>query len=365
MERCNDFVERDILLRIDEKEDLNATMIRDTFEVTFHLFRCLRFCHSKSITQKHTHNLKYVSMFCEREIKTIRWGFTRRESWATLTLVNSETDNQSKAAGAPSFSIEEVAKQYMRTRFPRASEDEKERMIRDWKRKLGAARGVVRDFTRRVKDPNGLRLLDAGSGSGGLSIAFAEAGATTVGVDIEADLVEVARTFSTAMGFPPSFALYDAVTLPFPNDSFDGAVSVSVLEHTTSPLIYLKEIFRVLKPGGVLYLAFPNRLWPKETHTGLWGLTYLPRFLQDLAVRVFGKNPLADNNLHFYHYWNLKRLLAQVRVSATTHEFRMRPESGVSGNPFKVGVKAMLRAFGVPYQAFLPHIMLVLVKEKR
>ncbi len=41
---------------------------------------------------------------------------------------------------------------------------------------------------------------------------------------------------------------------------------IEVLEHLSDPAETLKEIRRVLKPGGSLYLTTPNRLWPLEQH---------------------------------------------------------------------------------------------------
>jgi len=49
----------------------------------------------------------------------------------------------------------------------------------------------------------------------------------------------------------------DALVLPFRNESFDAAVSFSVMEHVPEPQIFLSEAFRVLKPGGRALLMTP------------------------------------------------------------------------------------------------------------
>ena len=263
------------------------------------------------------------------------------------------------------FSIAEEAVRYMTSRFPRATANERQRMVDDWVGKTATACGIVADFTARIKAPTGMRILDAGSGAGGLSIAFAKAGAQVVGVDIEEELSAISRKNAQAQGVSAQFLSYDGMRLPFPDRSFDAAISVSVLEHTDSPDAYLGQIFRTLKVGGYLYLAFPNRLWPRETHTKLWFLSYLPARLRSKVVSLFKRNPIEDNNLHFYTLHNLNTMIARINHASSLGRFVFVEEKGRSTNPCKVALKRGLRFFGVSYRMFLPHVMFVLQKEKQ
>lgn len=47
-------------------------------------------------------------------------------------------------------------------------------------------------------------------------------------------------------------------TLPYADARFDAAISMDVIEHVTSPLPWLLEVLRVIKPGGSLFLTTPN-----------------------------------------------------------------------------------------------------------
>lgn len=252
--------------------------------------------------------------------------------------------------------IAQIARDYVAKRFPRASRGEREKIVRDWETKEAQANGIANDFECRVGGLTGLRVLDAGSGNGGISIAFAKKGASVEGIDIEEELVAIARSEAERTGSTARFSWYEGTTLPFPDGSFDAAVSVSVIEHVSDPRQYFSEILRVLKPGGSLYLAFPNRLMPKETHTGLWGLSYLPPFIARPYARSTGHNPIEDNNLHFYTYWKIKKLLRASHKGG--RQWQIKEERGASGG-LKGAVKSCLRALGVPHQALLPHVMLI------
>ena len=94
--------------------------------------------------------------------------------------------------------------------------------------------------------------------------------------------------------------------LPFPDASFDLVLSHEVLEHVQNDVQAVREIVRVLKPGGRLVLFVPNRGYPFETHGIYWRgqyhfgnkllVNWLPRPLRDrLAphVRIYGHGDLA------------------------------------------------------------------------
>lgn len=99
--------------------------------------------------------------------------------------------------------------------------------------------------------------------------------------------------------------------LPYSDDSFDLILSHEVIEHVADDAEAIKEMVRVLKPGGRLALFCPNRGYPFETHGIIWKgkykfgnklfVNYLPRKMRNkLAphVRVYSirdLNKLFDN----------------------------------------------------------------------
>ncbi len=98
------------------------------------------------------------------------------------------------------------------------------------------------------------RLLDAGCGTGSLLARLAEQcpAAQLVGIDLTREMLSVARSrLSRSVGL----AVATLESLPFDTGSFDWVVSTSVLHFAPSPEAALRELARVLVPGGQLLVT--------------------------------------------------------------------------------------------------------------
>lgn len=102
----------------------------------------------------------------------------------------------------------------------------------------------------------GQKCLDAGCGGGRGSILMAECGAReVVGVDLSPKNIESSRKRAAQKGFKNlHFQQGSLMEIPFEDESFDIVWCNGVLHHTENPDKGLKEITRVLKPGGHLWL---------------------------------------------------------------------------------------------------------------
>ena len=107
-------------------------------------------------------------------------------------------------------------------------------------------------FAGRLKP--GMNVLDCGCGPGTLTLGLAQAvdpGQAT-GIDIEPGMVDRANALANEGGIKNvEFRVDDITDLSFPNDCFDLVFVSAVLEHLPVPVVALKEIRRVLKPGAV------------------------------------------------------------------------------------------------------------------
>ncbi len=111
----------------------------------------------------------------------------------------------------------------------------------------------------------GSKVVDVGGGPGYFAEAFRRAGAQSVFVEPFWDAL-------TDKGQKLGYGLIgDGLNLPFADATFDVSHSSNVLEHVTEPRRFLDEMVRVIRPGGVMFLAFTNWLSPFGGHeTSPW-----------------------------------------------------------------------------------------------
>jgi SAM-dependent methyltransferase len=117
---------------------------------------------------------------------------------------------------------------------------------------------LVREYLGPV---DGLRVLEVACGRGGVGRELARAGARVTGCDFSSAALRAAATkVHSSNGHPPLAALVqgDAQSLPFADASFDLLVSCETIEHLPQVRAALREMHRVTRPGGKLFLTTPN-----------------------------------------------------------------------------------------------------------
>jgi SAM-dependent methyltransferase len=101
-------------------------------------------------------------------------------------------------------------------------------------------------------DLGGKRVLDIGCGTGGPAVLLArDYRADVVGIDIEPQLLERAKSLASKAGVSVDWRLVEPGPLAFPANSFDFVFSKDALIHVPDKPALFAEILRVLKPGGV------------------------------------------------------------------------------------------------------------------
>lgn len=102
------------------------------------------------------------------------------------------------------------------------------------------------------------RVLDVGCGDGRHIAAAAARGTTAVGVDYDPDELRKSRARLAAIGAGVDLIAADASRLPFRPEAFHAVICTETLEHLPDDTGAMREIARVLTPGGLLHGAVPS-----------------------------------------------------------------------------------------------------------
>ncbi len=158
---------------------------------------------------------------------------------------------------------------------------------------------------------SGDRVLDLGCGEGRHVIsAYLEQGVDAVGVDLSLEDLQTTRAkfqeFAQGVQTGSSFSLSsaNALALPFADNTFDKVICSEVLEHIPDYQSALREIDRVLKPGGLFCASVP-RHWPEKI---CWAFSAAYHQVPGGHLRIFRSNELRDEIeefglLQYHRHW--------------------------------------------------------------
>jgi len=166
-------------------------------------------------------------------------------------------------------------------------------------------------------DLQGKRVLDCGCGKGHYVIALLEQGADAWGIEYEASKVAEYKQLHPDLGGRVSQG--DIEKMEYPDESFDIALLHEVLDHVPDDNAALREIHRILKPGGSIILFTPNRLHPFERHG-----VYLKRtkILVHRYVPFIPYVPVPVGKI-FFTYWARNYWPRELRKMVTSAGFKI------------------------------------------
>ena len=141
----------------------------------------------------------------------------------------------------------------------------------------------------------GMTILEIGCGTGYFTRELTRRGADIVAIDVSPDLLEIAKAKYSAPNV--RYEIQNAYALTYADAMFDSVVGSSILHHLEIEEA-LREIYRVLKPGGTIYFTEPNMLNPQIAMQK--NIPWIKRRLGD-----------SPDETAFFR-WPLRRLLEQT-----------------------------------------------------
>ena len=167
---------------------------------------------------------------------------------------------------------------------------------------LDAAYGF---YWRIIGDVKGLKILDYGCGNGWLSVQLAKTGAEVCGIYISGELIRQANELKERHGLSNGISFHEmpAENLTFPDAYFDIIAGSAVLHHTEVPAA-LRNIARVLKPGGRAVFIEPMnqnlllKIWRTLTP---WRRSRTERALGAAELRLI-KDVFPNVSFHFFDF---------------------------------------------------------------
>lgn len=169
-------------------------------------------------------------------------------------------------------------------------------------------------------DLPGKVVLDLGAGMGGLSVAllrdFRTEGLRLQAMDYNPDYCRIARLRGERYGIRLPIVVAAGEHLPYASSTFDLVICLDVLEHVADAPSVLREIYRALRPGGIVLTTVPNRHAFRDPHYHLPLINWLPRALAEWIVERAGRSKsgglLHDrqrlSELNTYTWGQFKRL---------------------------------------------------------
>lgn len=168
------------------------------------------------------------------------------------------------------------------------------------------------------------RLLDIGAGPGTITADLAGLVAEVTATEIGADELRLARDTAAERGSTNiTFAIADVHALEFADDSFDVTHAHQVLQHVADPVLALREMARVTRPGGIVAVRDSDYSgfcwWPQLPELDRWLDLYRD------AARANGGEPDAGRRLLS---WAHSAGLTDVSASSSTWSYTTPAERG-------------------------------------
>jgi ubiquinone/menaquinone biosynthesis C-methylase UbiE len=181
---------------------------------------------------------------------------------------------------------------------------------------------VIKDYSNKCnRELKKFKCLDIGCSSGLITSFISKSFKETYGIDTDFNTIKLAKKLSNKK---LKFIKASALSIPFKDNSFDLVICNHIYEHVQDSQKMFDEIYRVLKQDGFCYLAAGNKYNIIEGHYKLPFLSWLPKSLANLYLRITNRGKFYEEN-HF-SYFKIKRMLRKFKVDDYTLQILKNPK---------------------------------------
>lgn len=153
---------------------------------------------------------------------------------------------------------------------------------------------VVSNLKRYVPNWQKALVLDLGCGMGGTIVRLLQEGVRTIGLDICYDYCVITKLRGMRYGLDTSVVCGAGEAIPLKDASVDVILCYETIEQVFNPMALLREIRRIIRPNGLVFITAPNRWTLYDHHYHLWGISYLPRRGADWLIERLGRGKGND-----------------------------------------------------------------------
>jgi len=173
---------------------------------------------------------------------------------------------------------------------------------------------ILKDNLHETKD---LNLLDVGCSTGIMTNEYAKFFNKVVGIDIDEKAIDYAKE-----NYNKKNLSFERIAIE--KNSFDVITCSHIYEHVPNDTVLIKEIYNLLKPGGICYFAAGNKFQFFEPHYKLLFLSYFPKSISNIYLRLFrGEKFYYENHKS---YKNLKKLVSNFTIIDYTLKIIEEPD---------------------------------------
>ena len=216
---------------------------------------------------------------------------------------------------------------------------------------------VLQDF---LDDSKNKTVLDIGCSTGIITNYFSSYFQHIDGLDLDEHAINIAIKNNKK----DNVKFYASPIEEFYSDkTYDIIICSHIYEHVPDAEILFESIYKLLKPGGICYLAAGNRYQIFENHYKLYFLSYFPKFISNKYLKLMGKGDYYyETHLSLF---KLNKLIDKFKKYDYTIKILNDPkkykfEETIKANSFK---QYLIKFLMKPFYFFIPTYIWILSKE--